>query len=252
MPKLMTQNDTDVIKIAGPGTFQFSAMRIEDLGATEYTLFTIVCDISGSVSGYSKQLMNCIKEIIKACQKSPRAENLLLRVLLFNNSVQEVHGFVNLVDIDITKYDDLVPDGMTALFDATYDAVAATVEYSKRLVDQDFECNGFVCIITDGMDNRSSMTPKSIKEINERAIVAEQIESNMTILIALNDPKYPMVHEVKQSLEIFYNEAGLTQFVDVGDATDKHLAKVLNFVSQSVSSQSQALGSGVMSQSLQF
>jgi hypothetical protein len=61
-----------------------------------------------------------------------------------------------------------------------------------------------------------------------------------------------MVHEVKQSLEMFYNEAGLTQFVDVGDATDKHLAKVLNFVSQSVSSQSQALGSGVMSQSLQF
>ena len=38
---------------------------------------------------------------------------------------------------------------MTALFDATYDATGSTLEYFKRLADQDFECNGGVYIIVD-------------------------------------------------------------------------------------------------------
>ena len=98
MPKLMAQDDTQVINIAGPGTFQFSAVRIENLGATEYTLATIVCDISGSVMRFADELLNCIKAIVEACQKSPRAENLLLRLLLFNDDLVEIHSKVPFQD----------------------------------------------------------------------------------------------------------------------------------------------------------
>ena len=252
MPKLMAQDDTQVIGISGPGSFQFSAVRIEDLGATEYTLATIVCDISGSVTRFADELLECIKAIVGACQKSPRAENLLLRLLLFNDKLQEIHGFVNLNDIDLASYDPLNPDSMTALFDATYDAVGATLEYSKRLVDQDFDCNGAVYIITDGMDNRSSMTPRSIKEKIEDAMSKEEIESIVTVLVALQDPGQRMGSEVKRALEKFKNDANLSQFVDIGDATEGKLAKLANFVSESVSSQSQALGTGAPSQALNF
>jgi len=252
MPKLMAQDDTQVIGITGPGTFQFSAVRIEDLGATEYTLATIVCDISGSVIRFSDELLACIKSIIEACQKSPRAENLLLRLLLFNDQLTEVHGFLNLADIDLASYDPLEPDSMTALFDATYDAVGATLEYSKRLVDQDFDCNGAVYIITDGMDNRSSMTPTSIREKIEDAMSKEEIESIVTVLVALQDPQLRMQDEVKKALEKFHKDANLSQFVDIGDATPGKLAKLANFVSESVSSQSQALGTGSPSVALNF
>ncbi len=252
MPKLMAQDDTRVIGITGPGTFQFSAVRIEDLGATEYTLATIVCDISGSVIRFADELMKCIKSIVLACQKSPRAENLLLRLLLFNDNLYEVHGFINLADIDVNSYDPLSPDSMTALYDASYDAICATLEYSKRLVDQDFDCNGAVYIITDGMDNRSSMTPKAIKDKIETAMVKEEIESIVTILVALSEPNQSMGAEVKRSLDKFKNDAALTQFVDIGDATEGKLAKLANFVSESVSSQSQALGTGAPSQTLNF
>ncbi len=252
MPKLMAQDDTQVINIAGPGTFQFSAVRIENLGATEYTLATIVCDISGSVMRFADELLNCIKAIVEACQKSPRAENLLLRLLLFNDDLVEIHGFVNLQDIDINSYDPLDPDNMTALFDATYDAVSATLEYSKRLVDQDFDCNGAVYIITDGMDNRSSMSPRSIKDKIEDAMAKEEIESIVTVLVALHDPNQRMNGEVRNALDRFHKDANLSQFVDIGDATSGKLAKLANFVSESVSSQSQALGSGAPSQALNF
>ena len=252
MPKLMTTNDNQIINIPGAGGFQFSAIRIEDLGATEYTLVTVVCDISGSVVHFAGDLLKCIKSIVKACQKSPRAENLLLRLLLFNDDLFEIHGFVNLGDIKVDEYNELQPDNMTALFDATYDAVGATLEYAKRLVDQDFDCNGAVYIITDGMDNRSSMTPNAIKEKMADAAVKEDIESLITILVGLHDPSSRWSDDVKRELEKFHKEANLTQFLDIGEATSGKLAKLANFVSESVSSQSQALGTGAPSQTLNF
>jgi len=252
MPKLMTGKD-EIIQIPGGGNFQFSAERIENLvGATEYTLVTIVCDISGSVYSFSKQLLDCIKSIVDACKKSPRADNLLLRLLTFNEKINEIHGFKNLTDIDPVNYKPLDCDGYTALFDATYDGVGATLEYAKRLIAQDFDCNGAVYIITDGVDNRSTMTPRSIKDKIEKAIQDEEIESLVAILVGLHDPSGKWASGVKKSLEHFHQESGITQFVDIGEATAQKLAKLANFVSQSISSQSQALGTGAPSQTLQF
>jgi uncharacterized protein YegL len=252
MPKLMASSEDQIIAIPGQGNFQFSAVRIEDLGATEYTLVTIVVDISGSVIRFADELLKCIQSIVGACQKSPRAENLLIRILVFNHEISEIHGFKNLSDIDPNSYTALRPDGWTALYDATYDGVGATLEYSKRLVDQDFDCNGAVYIITDGMDNRSSMTPSSIKEKIDSALQNEEIESLITVLVTLKSPGSAWENEVKRGLEKFHKDANLTQMGDVGDATPQRLAKLANFVSESVSSQSQALGTGAPSQTLQF
>ena len=253
MPRLMATDDTQQIAIPGPGNFQFSAVKIEDLGATEYTLVTQVLDMSGSVSPFKDQLLDCVVSLVKACQKHPRAENLLFRLLLFNDDLVEVHGFKNLMDIDADNdYDPLLPQGMTALFDATYDAVGATVEFSKRLVAQDFDVNALVCITTDGMNNRGTMTPTEIKKKIQGALAKEEIESILTILVALHDPSLDWEAEVKDSLESFFKDAELSQFVDVGDATPENLAKLANFVSESVSSQSNVLGSGAPSATLTF
>lgn len=252
MPRLMATSDDQVINVPGPGNFQFSAVRIEDLGASDYTLVTIICDISGSVIHFADDLLQCIKSIVSACQKSPRAENLLIRLLTFNSEIYEIHGFKNLSDIVVDDYEELKPDYMTALFDATYDGIGATLEYAKQLVDQDFDCNGAVYIITDGMDNRSSMTPASIKEKVEGAIIKEEIESIVTVLVALCDPNSSWSSEIKETLEKFQKEANLSQFMDIGEATPQKLAKLAGFVSESISSQSQALGTGAPSQTLNF
>jgi len=252
MPRLMATNDAQVINTPGPGNFQFSAVRIEDLGATEYTLVTIACDVSGSVNGFDDELLRMIKTIVGASQKNPRAENLLLRLITFNHNIVEVHGFKNLSDIDVDAYEPLSPDGFTALYDAGYDAISASLEYSKRLVEQDFDCNGSVFIITDGMDNRGSMTPRAIADLCAKAIADEDIESLDTILIGLHDPSSTWSDEVKQHLADFKEDAKLTEFIDAGDATPQKLAKLANWVSESISSQSQALGTGAPSQSLAF
>jgi len=253
MPRLMATDDTQVIAVTGPGNFQFSAVRIEDLGATEYTLVTVVCDISGSVESFKSDLLKLVKTVFEACKKSPRAENLLVRYLTFNDKINEIHGFKELANINPADYKELEPDGFTALFDASYDGIGATLEFAKQLIDQDFNCNGAVYIITDGMNNRGRMTPSAIKKKIDEALANEKIESLITILIGLHDPKQgSWEQDVKDHLEAFKNEANLTQFVNCGAATAQRLAKLTNWVSQSVSSQSQALGTGAPSQTLQF
>ena len=252
MPRLMDTEET--MQQNGPGAFQFSGVRVENLGASEYTLVTMVTDVSGSVGNFAAQLLETLKSVVEACKQSPRSENLLLRYLTFNEDIVEEHGFRLLGDIDIIKdYKELKPIGMTALFDATYDAIGATVDYSSRLVnDFEFDVNGIVIIVTDGMNNRGSMTPTSIKDKIDAALKHEDIESLITILVQLKDPKSPYQAEVNQHLKRFYNDAGLSQFIDVGDATSGALAKLAQFVSQSISSQSQSLGSGSPSQLLTF
>ncbi len=252
MPRLMSTEE--VMQQSGPGAFQFSGVRVENLGATEYTLVTIVLDISGSVYTFANDLLKMVKTIVEACQKSPRAENLMIRYLTFNHIINEIHGFRLLKDIDPDKdYEALDPDGYTALYDASYDAIGATVDYSSRLVDDyEFDINGAVYIVTDGMNNRGSMTPTSIKDKVAGALAGEKIESLITVLVGLHDPNGSWSREVQAHLESFKEDGDLSQFVDAGDATPGKLAKLANFVSQSVSSQSQSLGSGSPSQILTF
>ena len=68
MPRLMATDDDMVVDLAGPGNFSFSAVRIENLGATEYTLGTLVIDITGSVANFADELLEMLKKIVDACK----------------------------------------------------------------------------------------------------------------------------------------------------------------------------------------
>jgi len=232
----------DEHSIGGGGHFTFSGVRVESLGATEYTLATVAIDITGSTSGFASELRAALIAAIKACKKSPRSDNLLVRVILFSDALQggieEVHGFKPVSEINPDEYKEFQPSGLTPLCDATYSAVGATLVYGKQLADNSFGVNAIVFIITDGGDNASVSTTKMIKEQMVMAIVDEQIESLVTVLIGINTA------QCSQLLAEFWQQTGITQYIDAGDVTPGKLAKLAAFVSNSVSSQSQALGSG--------
>lgn len=228
------------------GNFGFSGVRPEKLGSTEYTLVTYVGDKTGSVAGLEKELLATKKAIVAACQKSPRAEFLLFRNTEFNTQVDEVHGFAELATIKPDLYTEPDCHGGTALFDATFAAVAATNEYAKTLSDADFSVNGIIFVVTDGDDYSSTQTPKSVAAEIARGVQNEWLESLVVVLIGVNATRY------KKELETFQIGAKLTQYVDVGDATPQRLAKLADFVSLSISSQSQSLGTGGPSQPLTF
>lgn len=246
MPQLA---DLETHQIGGTN-FKFSGARIEDLGATEYTLGLILVDVSGSVWDFRSQIEGALKVTVKSCRRSPRADNMMLRVVFFDSRVQEFHGYKTLADCNEADYDNAMPDGgMTALHDAVFEGVQSLLQYGQQLVDNDFDVNACVFVITDGQDNDSKTTRKMVKDALADAKRKEILESIMPVLIGVNTDA---TTGLSSYLEDFKDEAGFQQYVEIGSATEKALAKLGGFISKSFSSQSQALGTGGPSQSLTF
>jgi len=235
-------------QVAG-SNYGFSAKRIDDLGATEYTLVGLTVDVSWSVDSFQKEIEKCVQEVVKSCQHSPRADNLMLRTVAFADQVEETHGFRPLAECDIDKYrGQFAARGNTRCHDAAIGQLDAMSGYGKDLVENDFGVNGILFVITDGMDNRSTMTPKEIKKRVDKMRLGEELESLVTILIGVNITE-PMVQDYLNELK---TDGDFSQYIELDNASANTLAKLAEFVSKSISAQSQALGTGGPSQSIAF
>ena len=202
-------NDTQLDQVALPNShYGYSATRLEDLGATEYTIATIVADISGSTASFVGDMETAITRIVQACKYSPRADNLLLRLVSFDHLLNELHGFKLLENCHPADYGGcLMPGGTTALYDATQNAVASTTNYAQKLAAGDFSANAIVFVITDGMDNASRISPSVVKAAFAHAVRSEALESIVSVLIGVNVQDA----QVSRYLKTFYSEAGFTQ-----------------------------------------
>lgn len=243
-------NDSDMESRDLPtGQYGYSATRVEHLGASEYTLVTIVADVSPSVSPFISEIEAALREIVQACKYSPRSDYLLIRLVAFAGSLQEIHGFKLLEQCQLDDYRGVLRvEGATALYDAAENCISAVSAYGKQLSDADFGANGIVFVLTDGEDNASKRKVRHVRDALQKALKEESLESLLSILVGVNvqDPR------IGAYLQDFKNEAGFTKYVELGNATAKTLAKLADFVSRSISAQSQALGTGSASQSLTF
>ena len=253
MPRLGDLN-VDLEKRQLPtGNYSFSATRLENLGATEYTLVTIVLDWSSSTTDFRDEMEKVLKSIVQSCKYSPRSDNLMIRFLIFADQLKELHGFKLLANCNESDYDGILQQSynigaMTSLYDGCVNGIEAESVYGADLAKQDYSANGIVIVITDGCDNTSTFTVNTVKQKLTEAVAKETLESMVSILIGVNiiDPK------VSNVLQAFSADAGFSQYVDAGKADPKTLAKIAGFVSKSISSQSQAIGTGGASKTLNF
>lgn len=245
---IFDDDDQDSFKANGSG-FNFSGVKTDNLGASEYTLVGIAADCSGSVYGFAKEIEGCLKSSLEGCQKSPRVDNLLVRALRFETNRDELHGFRPLADCHLANYDGCIQiGGATVLYDASVDLIDSLATYGKHLQSQEYTANAIAVVLTDGMDQGSKLSANEVKAAVARARQSESLESIMTILIGINVTQ----PTVSQYLNRFKTEAGFDQYIEAADATPKTFAKIAGFISKSVSSQSQALGSGGPSQPITF
>jgi uncharacterized protein YegL len=243
-------NDADMEQQTLPaGHYGYSGTRLANLGAAEYTLVTIVTDVSGSVAAFLREMEEALGAIVHACRSSPRADNLLLRLVTFSDKLEELHGFKQLEQCQRSQYHNVLRSGgCTALYDSAQNAIAAATAYARQLAGAGFSANGILFVLTDGMDNRSTMSVRQVREALDQAVTGESLESLVSILIGVN-VRDPNVGAYLQDLK---TAAGFTQYVELAQANEKTLAGLAEFVSQSIAMQSQALGSGGPSRSLTF
>lgn len=248
MGQLMNMSDMEAQKTIS--NFDFSGTRVEKLGASEYTLATVAIDISSSVRSFKDDLEASLKSIVEACRKHPKSENVLVRVLKFNSYTNEIHGFTELTNITDATYDgEITPSGATALCDGASDSLEALQSYANQLDSMDYLVNGVLYVVTDGGENASTFsTPDKVKRTIEDIRKEEKLESLQTFLIGIG----PEISEYVNSWESFKNDAGFDELIKMGEATAQSLAKLANFISRSISSSSEALGTGGPSQPLTF
>jgi len=235
--------------------FTFSGDDPEDIKdpSDEYTLVSIAEDVSPSTSGVRQLMCDGKKIVNQACKKNPRVDKLMIHYTKFGSSIEEDHGFKPVSEIDENDYQpSMTIGGSTCLYDATYNSLAALQRYAEILDKSDIGCNGIAFVYTDGMDNASTLGPQSIVDKLEEIKMKEIMESVKIIVIGFYDSNASYAAEIKQYLEDFVHDIGLDQFVDIGSLTPAQAAKTFGFVSQSISSQSQHLGTGGPSQNLTF
>jgi hypothetical protein len=245
---IFDDDDQESFNATGAG-FGFSGVKADTLGATKYTLVGLVADRSGSVSGLERDIEACIKSSLQGCQKSAYVDNLLVRYLGFDSDREELHGFRPLSDCHLGNYDgSLKIGGATVLYDASVDMIDSLATYGKYLQDQEYTANAIVVILTDGMDQGSTLSVNEVKAAVARARQGETLESIRTILIGFNvqNPR------ISQFLNEFKTKAEIDQYIECQDATPDTFSRIAGFISQSVSSQSQAVGSGGPSQAITF
>ncbi len=227
--------------------FQFSAVGLDSLDGSEYTVVQILVDASSSVSTFRCDLEKAITQVLASCKSSPRSENLLVRVAAFSSefqdSIEEIHGFTTLDIIDPARYDNCIkPQGCTPLNDAALSALESLDRFAGSLADQDYLVNGILFVITDGYENASRNTnAKVIKKALNKIHKDEKLESVQAILIGVDD------NGVNQELQNFQTNAGFDEYISMGNINPSKLAKLAQWVSRSISATSQALGTGTAS-----
>ncbi len=247
MPPLM--DDDTVAAPTNTSHYGFSAININDLGADSYTLFGLILDKSGSVCGFDNIIEKAAQDVIKGCQNAPRADNMLVRCLTFNDDITPIHDFKLLVDCAPDSYKGIIKaGGCTSLYDASVNIIESLANAGQDLLARDYKANGIVVIVTDGEDVGSTHPVGDVKAAVEKARRNECLESIIVILIGVNisDPR------ISKKLKSFKDAAVIDQYIEVDNADPKTFAKIAGFVVASVSSQSQSLGTGSASKPITF
>lgn len=236
---ILNQN-LDGYDVDGTG-YGFSATRLKNLGATEYTLVGLAVDTSGSVAGHRAEIERCVGQIVDACRLAPRADNLMFRVTRFDSQVTEVHGFKPLHECSANLYGNALPcQGMTALYDGIYNAVESVRRYGTDLTAHGLTTNGIIFIITDGGDNSSSVGQRSVRATIDGIRTSENLDGITVVLISVGVDR----PEEVQHLKSVGQGIGVDASIDLGSADATTLAGLANFVSHHISLQSRMLGTG--------
>lgn len=230
------------------GGYGYTGAAVDTLQSFENTIVNALLDESGSTGPFARQIELCCKEIVKSLRRSPRADNLIYRQCHFASHYREHHGFLPLAQINPDSYDGCYqPGGQTTLYDSCDRVLREVQDYGRQQALQKFQCNALIHMLTDGCDFGSTLGENDVKSTLTKVASDESLESLITILIGVNPDK-----GIQRDLEEFAKRVGFTQYVPLDKADEATLARLANFISKSISAQSQALGTGGPSQSLTF
>lgn len=239
--------DMDINDIAGG--FTYSNINLEDVEDTpELTLIQLLLDTTGSMANVLDKLRDTVVAIINDCKKHNRSENLLIRVVTFDDRgsgdmVRQIHGFKLPSTIDTNDYQ-FKSGGSTPSSTAAMEVLMTLVDFAEKMKKDDHLCNSVIYMLTDGEESpkswlRQKYNVADVKKKIEEITKSEKLLSNQFFLIGLRD------QECQQVLDQWCKDAGLDGYESAEKIVSGGLgAETGGWISQHISSTSALLAKG--------
>lgn len=202
----------------------FNNFNPDEIQVDETINAVFVVDISPSITTYAKDLNHAFNDFVETMQKSHVAEKLMVSIVEFHDKVSVKSGFQPIKQIPNIQFQ---PSGMgTALYDATAQGLKMALDYRTNLENSGVLAKTLVFVITDGLDNSSSVNANIVKLGIEDVLTQEQNTfSFTTILFGVGNVK---------GFEKAQQEMGIQHLAKVG-TSGAEIRKMINFISQSIS-----------------
>ena len=177
----LTTDTTDLLiaNLNGPTMATAVGTPLDQLASSDVTLAMNVIDMSGSMHPYANDLMRAYNDdYLAAMSASPAADDILVSSIVFNDTVQPLHGYVPLEDatrLTKTTYD---PDYMTSLYDAVAGSMTNMVLYAQQLRQSGVSVQCIVMVYSDGEDNKSLQQAADV-----RRAAADLLKQEMYTLV---------------------------------------------------------------------
>jgi len=210
-----------------PG-FGFDNFDPTEIQTDEVILVTIACDISPSMEDKVDDLNSAFSEFIAEMQRSHVSSKLMVKIIEFNENVVDRTGFQPIVNIDASHVTFIPKGSSTALGDAAFKAVEATVKYREDLEKTGVNCKSLVFVITDGESNTGRDLTDVKRQLQDLMKEERNVFSFETIFFGIGNRQY---------YESSFNSSGFKHLAVVGN-TGKEVRKLIGFISASVSKSS--------------
>ena len=148
---------------------------LEDITASEVTLFTVLIDASGSIAhrGLEQAVRSGEGALLDALAGTRERDAILLALWTFNHDPVVLHGYLPVTDatrLDARTYQ---ATGGTRLYDTWCDGLAANVAYAQRLRDSGTPCRSVVVVVTDGEDTGSRRSAADCARLSNDVLASE-------------------------------------------------------------------------------
>lgn len=196
----------------------------EDIQVDETINAVFIVDTSPSIYTYVKDLNHAFNDFTETMQKSHVAEQLMVSIVEFSEKVSVHSGFQPVKQIPTMRFK---PVGSgTALYDAFAQGLDMALKYRENLEASGVLTKTLLFVITDGLDNSSSIRADQVKAKLEDVLKEEKNAfSFTTILFGVGDAV--QFEKAQQAM-------GIQHIAKVG-TSGAEIRKMINFISQSIS-----------------
>lgn len=139
--------------------------QVDDLNTDDVTLLSVIIDESSSMDSVRSDVIDAFNQMARALADSKAADSILMSAWTFANEPELLFGYTPIDAVKDLTPQDYIPDGATALYDATMDGFTGVVAYGQELRNNGIRTRAVVVVISDGGDNMSQYTASSLKTV---------------------------------------------------------------------------------------